>query len=66
MTSTKKVRKAMKRIDEYCKENNLEGHHYQRTVVWQSLNLYAELQDKHTANFIKDRLMGHLNPAVRY
>ena len=56
----------MRRIDEYCKENNLEGHHYQRTVLWQSLNLYAELQDKHTANFIKDRLMGHLNPAVRY
>ena len=56
MTSTQEVRTAMKDIDEYCKENNLEGHEFQRKVLWNSLNVYSDLKDRNTDKFIEEHL----------
>ena len=58
MTTTQEIRQAMKSIDKYCEENNLEGHQFLREVVWNSLNGYSDLKDRNTDNFIVQHLQG--------
>lgn len=56
MTPTQEVREAMEKIDNYCNENNLKGHEFQRKVLWNSLNIYSDLKDRNTDQFIKQHL----------
>jgi len=56
MTPTHEVREAMEKIDSYCKENNLQGHEFNRKVLWNSLNIYAEIKDRNTDDFIETHL----------
>tara|TARA_R100000781_G_scaffold38504_1_gene27019 strand:- start:772 stop:939 length:168 start_codon:yes stop_codon:yes gene_type:complete len=46
----------MEKIDSYCKENNLQGHEFNRKVLWNSLNIYAEIKDRNTDDFIETHL----------
>lgn len=61
MTTTQEIRQAMKSIDKYCEENNLEGHQFQREVLWNSLNVYSDLKDRNTDKFIEQHLHGMKN-----
>ena len=56
MTLTQEVREAMGKIDSYCKENNLKGVQFNRDVLWNSLNLYSDLKDRNTDEFIEQHL----------
>jgi len=44
MISSKKVKKAMKKIEKYCKENNLNGHHFNLKVFKNELNTYMQVK----------------------
>ena len=44
MTPTQEVREAMEKIDNYCNENKLKGHEFERKVLWNSLNIYSDLK----------------------
>jgi hypothetical protein len=56
MTPTQEVREAMEKIDSYCNENNLKGHEFERKVLWNSLNIYSDLKDRNTDQFIEEHL----------
>tara|TARA_R100001463_G_scaffold25548_10_gene60458 strand:+ start:140 stop:307 length:168 start_codon:yes stop_codon:yes gene_type:complete len=46
----------MSNIDNYCSENKLESHFYNRKVLWDNLKLYSDLKEKHTDEFIETHL----------
>ena len=56
MTLTQEVREAMEKIDNYCNENNLRSHELERKVLWNSLNVYSDLKDRNTDQFIEEHL----------
>ena len=56
MTLTQEVREAMEKIDNYCNENNLRSHEFERKVLWNSLNVYSDLKDRNTDQFIEEHL----------
>ena len=56
MTPTHEVREAMEKIDSYCNENNLKSHEFERKVLWNSLNVYSDLKDRNTDEFIERHL----------
>ena len=56
MTLTQEVREAMEKLDNYCNENNLRSHEFERKVLWNSLNVYSDLKDRNTDQFIEEHL----------
>jgi len=56
MVTTTKLQEAMSDIDNYCSENKLESHFYNRKVLWDNLKLYSDLKEKHTDEFIETHL----------
>tara|TARA_Y100001963_G_C6786007_1_gene452805 strand:+ start:229 stop:426 length:198 start_codon:yes stop_codon:yes gene_type:complete len=56
MTPTQEVREAMGKIDKYCEENNLKSAQFDRTILWNSLNVYSDLKDRNTDEFIESQL----------
>ena len=44
MISTKAVKKAIKRIDQYCNENDLNGHHFARKILMDELATFIKIK----------------------
>ena len=58
MVTYKKLNKAINVIEKYCKEHNLNGHHFKRKVLIDSLKYYSELEQanahEYSRQFIKN------------